>query len=105
MNEQAVEHAYNLFQADGYEDSIDDFQSLLQTNGDAVSHAYNLFKNDGYQDTMEDFETLLGLKKTKQNKKKVLQFWEMVHQMWKMGLWCLENQKKLKKDQAKYLMN
>ena len=68
MNEQAVEHAYNLFQADGYEDSIDDFQSLLQTNGDAVSHAYNLFKNDGYQDTMEDFETLLGLKKKRPNR-------------------------------------
>ena len=66
MNEQAVEHAYSLFKADGYENSIDDFQSLLQTNNDAVSHAFNLFRNDGYQNSIEEFETLLGLKKKDQ---------------------------------------
>jgi len=63
MNEKALQYAYELFQADGYTDSIDDFKNLIDTNPDAFNYSFELFKSDGYKDSVEDFATLLGVKK------------------------------------------
>ena len=63
MDEKALQYAYDLFKADGYEDSIDDFKNLLDSNPEAFKYSYGLFKADGYEDSEEDFATLLGVKK------------------------------------------
>ena len=63
MNEKALQYAYELFQADGYTDSIDDFKNLIDTNPDAFNYSFELFQADGYKDSVEDFATLLGVKK------------------------------------------
>ena len=67
MNEKALQYAYELFQADGYTDSIDDFKNLIDTNPDAFNYSFELFKSDGYKDSVEDFATLLGVKKKRQS--------------------------------------
>lgn len=61
MNEEAIQDAYNLFVRDGYGDSIEDFQELLNTNEEAVNDAYKLFVGDGYGDTVLDFVELMGI--------------------------------------------
>ena len=63
MNEEAIQYAYGLFQADGYTDSIDNFKNLIDTNPEAFKYSYGLFQADGYKDSEEDFATLLGVKK------------------------------------------
>ena len=61
MNEEAIQDVYNLFVRDGYGDSIEDFQELLNTNEEAVNDAYKLFVGDGYGDTVLDFVELMGI--------------------------------------------
>ena len=61
MNEKAIQDVYNLFVRDGYGDSIEDFQELLNTNEEAVNDAYKLFVGDGYGDTVLDFVELMGI--------------------------------------------
>ena len=63
MDEKALQYAYDLFKADGYENSIDDFKNLLNSNPDAFNYSYKLFKADGYKDSEQDFANLLGVKK------------------------------------------
>jgi len=63
MDEKALQYAYELFQADGYTGSVDDFKNLIDTNPDAFNYSFELFKADGYQDSIDDFATLLGVKK------------------------------------------
>ena len=55
MNEKALQYAYELFQADGYTDSIDNFKNLINTNPEAFKYSYGLFQADGYEDSEEDF--------------------------------------------------
>ncbi len=61
MNEEALQYAYDLFKADGYSDSIDDFKNLLSTNTEALDYSYKLFRDDGYNDSPNDFKSLLGI--------------------------------------------
>jgi len=61
MNEEALQYAYDLFKADGYSDSIDDFKNLLSTNTEALDYSYKLFRDDGYEDSPNDFKSLLGI--------------------------------------------
>ena len=61
MDEKALQYAYDLFKVDGYNDSIDDFKNLLNTNSEALDYSYQLFKNDGYKDSPNDFKNLLGI--------------------------------------------
>ena len=61
MNEEALQYAYDLFKADGYSDSIDDFKNLLSTNTEALDYSYKLFRDDGYNDSPNDFKNLLGI--------------------------------------------
>ena len=63
MDEKALQYAYELFQADGYADSLEDFKNLINTNSDAFNYSFELFQADGYQDSVDDFATLLGVKK------------------------------------------
>jgi len=63
MNEKALQYAYELFQADGYADSLEDFKNLINTNSDAFNYSFELFQADGYQDSIDDFATLMGVKK------------------------------------------
>lgn len=63
MDEKALQYAYELFQADGYADSLEDFKNLIDTNPDAFNYSFELFQADGYQDSIDDFATLLGVKK------------------------------------------
>ena len=59
MNNEALNHAYDLFSNDGYSGSIEDFSNLLSTNEDAVNHTYSLFQNDGYTNTIDEFKNLV----------------------------------------------
>ena len=61
MNEEAIKAAYNLFVRTGYQDTIDDFKSLISTNEDARKTAYDLFKRTGYADSFDDFNSLMGV--------------------------------------------
>ena len=63
MNEQALSYAYELFKADGYGDSLEDFVTLINSNPNALQDSYALFKGDGYGDSIEDYGVLLGVKK------------------------------------------
>jgi hypothetical protein len=61
MNEEAIKAAYDLFARTGYQDTIDDFKSLISTNEDARKTAYDLFKRTGYADSFDDFNSLMGV--------------------------------------------
>jgi len=63
MNEQALKDAYDLFRAEGYEGSIEEFISLMQTNPEAVNDAFSIFQDEGYEDSIDDFQNLIGVKK------------------------------------------
>ncbi len=63
MNDKALQIAYELFQADGYTGSIDNFKNLIDTNPEAFKYSYGLFQADGYKDSEENFANLLGVKK------------------------------------------
>ena len=63
MNEQALKDAYNLFRAEGYEGSIEEFISLMQSNSEAVNDAFTIFQDEGYEDSIDDFQILIGVKK------------------------------------------
>jgi hypothetical protein len=60
MNEEAIKLAYDLFVADGYTKSIDEFKKLMRENPNGREVAYNLFVNDGYQKSINDFSVLMG---------------------------------------------
>ena len=60
MNEEAIKLAYDLFVADGYTKSIDEFKKLMRENPNGREVAYNLFVNDGYQKSINDFSALMG---------------------------------------------
>ena len=62
MNEEAIKVAYDLFVADGYTKSIDDFKLLMDSNEEAVKVAYDLFVADGYTKSIEDFKGLVKKK-------------------------------------------
>ena len=40
MNDQALNDAYNLFSSQGYKGSIDEFKSLISSNGNALNDAH-----------------------------------------------------------------
>ena len=61
MNEEAINVAYELFVADGYKRSIEEFKTLMQQNADGREVAYGLFVADGYKQPISDFETLMGV--------------------------------------------
>ena len=60
MNEEAIKLAYDLFVADGYTKSIDEFKKLMRENPNGREVAYNLFVNDGYKKSIDDFSSLMG---------------------------------------------
>ena len=60
MNEEAIKIAYDLFVADGYTKSIDEFKKLMRENPNGREVAYNLFVNDGYKKSIDDFSALMG---------------------------------------------
>ena len=78
MNEQAILDAYNLFVADGYSGTIDEFRQLIQENPEAKQDAYNLFVSEGYADQIDDFDSLMCLSQVQENmpveKKKAWRF-------------------------------
>ena len=47
MNEEALQRFYELFQADGYGDSFEDFQQLMLGSEEAQRAAYELALGDG----------------------------------------------------------
>ena len=53
MDNEALGHAYNLFVNDGYNGSVEDFNSLMSTDPEAVNYAYSLFQNDGYTKSLQ----------------------------------------------------
>ena len=61
MNEEAIKIAYDLFVADGYKKSIDEFKSLMQGDPKGREVAYNLFVADGYKKPINEFEVLMGV--------------------------------------------
>lgn len=60
MNEQATEHAYQLFIKDGYAKSREEFNNLIKSDEKAFDRAYQLFVRDGYAKSPEDFAELVG---------------------------------------------
>jgi len=69
MNEEALDYAYNLFTADGYDGSVEEFNDLISTNGEALEYSFELFSNDGYDGTVEEFSTLIGIGEPKKKVK------------------------------------
>jgi hypothetical protein len=63
MNEEALEYSFNLFKADGYNGTIEDYKTLIKEDGEALSYSYGLFSSDGYNGSIGDFSTLLGVGK------------------------------------------
>ena len=63
MNEQALQDAYELFTAEGYEGSLQDFVNLINSNPNALQDSYDLFKEEGYTKPIEDYQVLVGVKK------------------------------------------
>jgi hypothetical protein len=61
MNEQAIKDAFDLFVANGYTKTIDDFKQLIIDNPTARKDAYDLFVANGYQKGEEDFNSLMGV--------------------------------------------
>lgn len=59
MNNEALNYAYDLFSKDGYNGTVEDFNSLLSTNDEAVNYAYSLFQKNGYKDTIDDFKNVI----------------------------------------------
>ena len=43
MNEEAINDGYKYFVETGYQGTIDDYKTLLNTNGDAVNDTYKYF--------------------------------------------------------------
>lgn len=64
MNEKALETLYSLAKKDGYNKSLEEFKTLMRTNGDAVNKMYSLAQSDGYSKKKEDFNTLVGFEST-----------------------------------------
>tara|TARA_Y100001938_G_scaffold151143_1_gene246522 strand:- start:63 stop:5075 length:5013 start_codon:yes stop_codon:yes gene_type:complete len=62
MNE-ALQSAYTYFSEQGYNGSIEEFVTLLNTNPDALDATYTLFTEQGYAGSFDDFSGFLGLKK------------------------------------------
>ena len=63
MNEEALEYSFNLFKADGYNGTIENYKTLIKEDGEALSYSYGLFSSDGYNGSIEDFSTLVGVGK------------------------------------------
>jgi hypothetical protein len=61
MNEDAINDGYEYFVQTGYPGTIDDYKTLLNTNGDAVNDTYKYFVQTGYKGTVNDFVTLMGI--------------------------------------------
>ena len=60
MNEEAIKVAYELFVADGYTKSIDEFKTLMLNNEDGRQVAFDLFTADGYTKGIDEFGVLMG---------------------------------------------
>ena len=61
MNEKALEYSFNLFKADGYNGTLEDYKALIKKDEKALSYSYGLFSSDGYNGSIEDFSTLVGV--------------------------------------------
>lgn len=61
MNEQAIKDSYDLFVADGYTKSFEEFKKLLATNPNALNDSYNLFVSDGYSKNIDEYKKLMGV--------------------------------------------
>lgn len=70
MNEEAIQHAYDLFTNDGYTKSVDEFKTLMSSNPDALAHSYGLFQSDGYSKSLEEFQALMAGNQVKEEVKK-----------------------------------
>ena len=70
MNEEAIQHAYDLFTNDGYTKSVDEFKTLMSSNPDALAHSYGLFQSDGYSKSIEEFQALMAGNQVKEEVKK-----------------------------------
>jgi len=65
MNEEALQHSYDLFKKDGYNGNIDDYKKLIEEDNDALEHSFGLFKSDGYDGKVEDFTELIATEPVK----------------------------------------
>jgi len=63
MNEQALKDSYELFVAEGYQGSFEDYIVLINGNPKALEDSYTFFQEDGYTKPFEDFQVLVGVKK------------------------------------------
>ena len=61
MNAKALEYSFNLFKADGYNGTLEDYKTLIKENKKALDYSYELFSSDGYDGSIEDFYTLIGV--------------------------------------------
>jgi len=70
MNEQALNDAYKLFSSKGYSGDINQFKSLMASNGNALNDAHKLFSSKGYSGDVNQFKSLIGVGGQSQVKKK-----------------------------------
>lgn len=86
MNEEALKYSYDIFKKDGYNGSIEDYNTLMSSNEEALEYSYNLFKDDGYNGEIDDFNSLLGISTQKKIQSKRKNLW---NHLWKKFLWML----------------
>lgn len=61
MDEKALNHSFELFKADGYNGTLDQYKSLISNNQEARAYSYELFSKDGYDGTPDDFIALIDV--------------------------------------------
>jgi hypothetical protein len=61
MNEEAIQDSYDLFVAQGYTKSLEEYKKLLATNPNALKDSYDAFVSDGYTKTIDEYKTLMGV--------------------------------------------
>jgi hypothetical protein len=63
MNEQVLKDLYDRAVSKGYQKSIEEFNTLLQSNENVLADNYGYVQEKGYQKSLEDFSVLVGVKK------------------------------------------
>ena len=65
MNEEALEELFNIAKKDGYQDTFENFKSLMSSNDKALNTMYELAKDNGYEDDTDNFKALVGFAEKK----------------------------------------
>ena len=61
MDKQVIEDLYNRALSQGYNKTLEEFQTLLTTNSEVIEDNYQHVSSLGYNKSIEDFKILIGV--------------------------------------------